>query len=421
MGMRGKRLLLAGGTNCIRDILEYARKNGIVLAAAGNIGNTGLKQYADEQYDVDTSDVEAMVKLVRDRRMDGIFAGGNETNIAAAIRVTGECGLPYYCDMAQWNALMNKESFKALCREFGIPVTGEYPAHTLEELDDPGLEIRYPVVVKPVDSCGSRGVSYCSSKEELRDAAEKALSFSRRGRFLAEEYAAGDEISATYTICRGKITLSCIKGKYPVPGQTGLRNLPGVYLYPSPYLDRYLSEVNGKVIRMLESLGLRYGTLFIQGIFNERGIRVFEAGFRPGGTNDFRYTDLMNGVNHLHLLIEQALTGGVRDDPNSRDNPRFRQVCCSFTLCARGGRVGSVRGLERLADARIRTVEQFYRPGDLVPDGQTLDQRMLRFFICADTAAEAAGIIERIQDTVTVCDEAGKSMLYPRFDPSVLV
>lgn len=420
MGMRGKRLLLAGGTNCIREIREYARDNGIVLIAAGNIGYTALKQYADEQYDVDTSDVEAMAKLVKDARIDGIFAGGNETNIAAAIRVTEKCGLPYYCDMEQWNALMNKESFKSLCREYGIPVTGEYPVHTLEDLDDSEPEICYPVVVKPVDSCSSNGVFYCSSREELVPAAEKAASFSGVRRILVEEYAAGDEVCATYTICNGKITLSCLKVKYPVAEQEGLRNLPAVYIYPSGYLDRYLEEVNDKVICMLKSLQLRFGTLFIQSIFTGEGIRVFEAGFRPEGTSDFRYTDMENRVNHLHLLIEQALTGEVQDDPNSRDNPRFRHVCCTFTLCARGGVAASVRGLEQLKDERIRMVDQFHHEGDVIPYGQTLDQRMLRFYIRTDSAEEAARVIDKIQDTVTVCDGNGRSILFPGYDTSGL-
>ena len=420
VGMRGKRLLLAGGTNCIREILEFARENGIVLIAAGNIGDTALKRCADEQYDVDTSDVDAMVKFGKEARIDGIFAGGNETNIAAAIRIAGKLGLPYYCDLEQWNTLMNKESFKSLCREYDVPVTGEYPIHTPDDLRTSGPEIRYPVVVKPVDACNSRGVFYCSSREELAEAAERAFSLSAARRILVEEYAAGDEVCATYTVCNGNITLSCLKVKYPVAEQEGLRNLPAVYIYPSGYLDRYLTEVNGRIIRMLESLRLRFGTLFIQSIFTSRGIRVFEAGFRPEGTNDFRYTDMENRVNHLHLLIEQALTGKVQDDPNSRDNPCFRHACCTYTMCARGGTVASVRGLEQLQDERIMTVEQFHHPGDVIPFGQTLDQRMLRFYIRADSMKEAAQVIDKIQDTVTVCDENGRSILVPGYDTSGL-
>ncbi len=418
MSMRGKRLLLTGGTNFIRDILDFSGENGIVLITTGNIKDTVLKRYADEQYDVDTSDVDAMTELVKKAHIDGIFAGGNETNIAAAIRVTQKLGLPYYCNQQQWDTLMNKATFKSLCRKYDIPVTREYPIHTLEDLREPIPDIRYPVVVKPVDSCGSQGVCYCSSFEELKDAAEKAIAYSSRQRILVEEYAAGDEISATYTICNGNITLSCIKGKYPVGEQEGLKNLPSVYLYPSKHLDRYLSEVNDKMIRMLKSLHLQYGALFVQGIFDDQGIRIFEAGFRPGGTNDFRYTDMMNHVNHLHLLIEQALTGKVKDDPTVRDNPRFRQVCCSYTMCARGGKVASVNGLDNLKDGKIKTIEQFYHPGDTVPFGQTLAQRMLRFFIEADTLQETARVIDGIQDSVTVCDEEGRSILYSRFDTS---
>ena len=76
MSMRGKRLLLTGGMSFIQDILDFSRENGIVLITTGNIKDTVLKRYADEQYDVDTSDVDAMTELVKKAHIDGIFAGG---------------------------------------------------------------------------------------------------------------------------------------------------------------------------------------------------------------------------------------------------------------------------------------------------------------------------------------------------------
>ena len=129
---------------------------------------------------------------------------------------------------------------------------------------------------------------------------------------------------------------------------------------------------------------------------------------------------MMNGVNHIHLLIEQALTGEVDDHPNLRDNPRFKHTCCSFTMCAKGGRVGEIAGLDRLKDERIRTVEQFYNVGDEIPFGRTLAQRMLRFFIMGESAREVASVIDRIQDNVQVNDVNGESILYNRFDTARL-
>ena len=421
MGLKGKRLLITGGTNFADDIRNYAQRNGIILIAAGNIPDTPLKRIADEQYDVDTTDLPAMLKLSEKTRIDGIFAGGSEPNIITAIRLTERLGLPYYCDMAQSNALMNKANFKALCRRFEIPITREYNIRSVSDLSNPDIQVDYPIVVKPVDSCGSKGVAFCLSRWELEKAMEDAVRFSESGRVIVEEYTEGDEISAVYTICNGDITLSCIKEKHPVAEQTGLRNMPSVYFYPSRHLERYIQEINDKVIRMLKSLRLRYGALFLQAFVNPEGIYMFEAGFRPGGTNDFRYTDRMNGVNHIHMLIEQALTGKVDDNPNSRDNPRFKSVCCSFTMCAKGGKVGEIIGLDQINDSHIETVEQFYHKGDVIPYGTTLAQRMLRFFIMGESPGTVASVIDSIQNKIRVNDENGESILYGRFDTSRLL
>ena len=406
-------MLVTGGSNFAEDLFAYTKANGIKVITTGNSHNQ-IMDMADEVFEYNTSDYEQMLWLVKNHNIDGIFAGGNEPNIVTAIKVSETAGLPYYCTMDQWESLMNKANFKNLCREFNIPVTKEYSVSS--ETDS--LEgIEYPVIVKPVDSCGSKGVIYCENEQELKESIKEALKFSASKRVIVEQYVTGEEISATYTICNGEITLSCMKEKYPVAEQTGLMNMPNVFIYPSKHLGRYLEKVNDNAIAMLKSLKLQYGTLFLQGFVNDSGIYMFEAGYRPGGTNDFRYTDIMNGVNHVHILIEQALTGSVQDDPNSRDNPKFKQYCCSFTMCARGGHVGKVKGLEIVKELpTVKTVEQFYHEGDDIPFGKTLAQRMLRFFMMADKIGEIEKTIEHLQNAIDVIDENGNTVLYNKFD-----
>lgn len=413
MSLKGKRLLVTGGSNFADELFEYTKAQGITVITTGTSHNK-IMDLADEVFTYNTSDYDQMLELVKERKIDGIFAGGNEPNIVTAIKVSETLNLPYYCNMKQWESLMNKANFKKLCREFGIPVTKEYNIHSE---DDPIDGIEYPVIVKPVDSCGSKGVIYCEDSGKLKEAIHEAIQYSVTDHVIVEEYVTGEEISATYTICNGNITLSCMKEKYPVAEQTGLMNMPNVFIYPSKHLEKYMDEVNEKAIEMLKSLNLQFGTLFLQGFVNNSGIYMFEAGYRPGGTNDFRYTDMMNGVNHMHLLIEQALTGTVDDNPNERDNPNFKQYCCSFTMCARGGKVNKVFGLDKISDnSMIKSIEQFYKEGDDIPFGKTLAQRMLRFFIMADTKKEIERTIKLIQDSVTVTDENENSILYGDFD-----
>lgn len=410
--LQGKRLLLIGGSNFASEILEYTKKHGITIIATGNRGNSPLKEIADECYDVDTTDVPQMIELAKRTHVDGIFAGGSEPNILASIQISETLGLPYYCNRQQWDALMNKANFKKLCYAYGVATPKSYDISTVADIDH--AEIHYPVVVKPVDSCGSNGVVRSENQEELKAAAKEAIGFSSAGKIIVEEYISGEEISAVYTICHGEITLSCLKEKYPV---VGIMGLPNVYIYPSKHLERYVKEVNGSVTQMLKSLGLQYGTLSLQGFANDSGIYIFEAGYRPEGTSDFRYTDAMNGVNHVHLFIEHALTGTVEGEPNRKDNPKFLQRCGSLTLCAKGGKVARILGLEKLAHVKeIKAIDQFYHEGDEMPSGVTDAQRLLRFFIISDDLDGIVRVIKKIQDSVEVLGENGDSILFDDFD-----
>lgn len=206
--LRGKRLLVTGGSNIAKDIFAFTKPRGIQVIATGNSHNPLMDQ-ADECYSVNTQDVEALKTLCREAKIDGVFAGGNEPNIVTAIQVTQALGMPYYCTMEQWEQLMNKDRFKKLCRQFRVPVTPEYEISNEQEAL--AAEITYPVVVKPVDSCGSNGVIYCENRDEMITSVREALGFSTNGRVIVEKYVLGDEINAVYTICHGQITILILK------------------------------------------------------------------------------------------------------------------------------------------------------------------------------------------------------------------
>jgi phosphoribosylamine-glycine ligase len=124
--LANKRLLLLGGSLWKKAIQDFAQEQGIILIATGNNHNAGIFEIADECYDVDSTNTEAMKQLIREKRIDGVYMGGSESVISTACGYLQELGLPCYCTREQWEYLQNKEHFKRLCIEYGLPVVPKY-------------------------------------------------------------------------------------------------------------------------------------------------------------------------------------------------------------------------------------------------------------------------------------------------------
>lgn len=165
--MRKKRLLVLGGNDIVAEIKHFADKENVDVIVTGNNQRAKLYQIASEAFDIDTKDTESMLRLIKTRDIDGVFMGGNEDNITNTLAYFEKTGLPCYTTAHVWSQTSNKIRFKESCRKFGIPVTDE------AEIDEdsqgyPHLHgMDYPVVVKPVDGAGSRGVRLCRDRDEF--------------------------------------------------------------------------------------------------------------------------------------------------------------------------------------------------------------------------------------------------------------
>ena len=115
--------------------------------------------------------------------------------------------------MEQFEIMISKDNFKNTCRKYGVPVVPEY---YLDEID----KIEYPVIVKPVDSSSSKGISICQNRQQLDAAIEKALSFSVRKKILIEKYMDGLEVIIYYVIQNGNPTMVAMCDRYTSKEQT---------------------------------------------------------------------------------------------------------------------------------------------------------------------------------------------------------
>lgn len=417
--LQGKRLLVLGGTNNAPDIKNFAVKEKVVLVFAGMSFSDEIKAIADELHVINILDREQLEKLVTEQRIDGIFVGGNEAIISCTIDVCEKLGLPFYSSRNLWDTLMNKRIFKQACRKYGVPTMEDYEINEAT-LEEDAKKLSYPVVIKPVDNCGSTGVMKCEKAEDFAELYQFAKRNSKSGQVTVEEFNDGFEICVYYTFVDGKVTVSSMADKYVRGTAESFIPLSEIYAYPSQHLPLFLEKIDKNMRKMLLGLGIKNGITSMQGFYKDGNIKFFEMGYRLGGTAQYRYTEHINGINSLHMMMEYALTGKMGGD-QSLDNAAFQKPCCTLTLMSKGGTVARIEGLE---EARkypgVLHIENRYKVGDTIKASRTVSQFHIRLYIVADNEEQMKEKINHLQTSIQAYDTNGEPMLITHFDTKKL-
>ncbi|MBR0258273.1 MAG: ATP-grasp domain-containing protein, partial [Synergistaceae bacterium] len=208
----GKKLLLLGGINHSIEIINAAHEMGVKVYVTDYNENTPAKSIADKAFTVSTTDVEAVVELCRAEKVDGVITGFIDSMLPYCAEICSCLGFPFWAQKEQLDICNSKDRFKSLCMEHGINVAKEYHLTGQDgNIDVSSLHsVTYPIIIKPSDSSGSRGVFICRNPEELKAHYPESLKYSKNGRIIAEQYIEGQHVNMYYTLSGGNILLSAM-------------------------------------------------------------------------------------------------------------------------------------------------------------------------------------------------------------------
>jgi len=416
-----QRLLVLGSNVGAPEIVKYARANDAYVIVADYLpaSESSAKPLANRAVQISTGDVELLSHLVVEERITAVMAGISEFNILRAIELADNCGLPFYCTRAQWDAVGRKDQFRSMCEYYSVPCPQTWFLGA-EPKNGDLASIEYPVVVKPVDSSASLGVTFCGTAGELHEAIIRARHESSSGQIIIESLVMGEEFTVHYTINQGRARISTMDNRHGIRLHTGVvTSIPVARTYPSSFLTEFLAQVDPAMVRLCEGLGIKNGVLFAQGIYDRsrNSFIIFEGGLRPAGEATWRLVEQANGINPWHLMIDQCVLGEATYDINKEDPRLSGKIGAVVSLVGRGGTVGEISGISHaVREAKsIFDWESRYSVGSLVPDGDSLRQLMIRFAMLSDTVKGLALDIDKINSLVRVLDDSGHDMCF-RFD-----
>ena len=182
-----KKLLILGGSRYVIPVIQKAHAMGIYVITCDYLPDNVGHRYADEYHNVSIVEKENVLKLARELHVDGISSFATDPGVIIAAYVAEQLGLPTP-PYASVNLLQHKDQFRAFLREngFNVPFSKGYASEKEAMADADGLD--YPVIIKPTDSAGSKGVTRVEQKEEMPAALQAAFSHSLCGRVIVEKF-----------------------------------------------------------------------------------------------------------------------------------------------------------------------------------------------------------------------------------------
>lgn len=298
-----KKLAIIGASYLQMPLIEKAKSMGIethVFAwAADDVG----ERAADHFYPISIVEKEQILEKCREIGIDGICSISSDLAMVTVNYVARQMDLignSAACTLRS----TNKHQMRLAFEQNGDPSPKSLLVESVDDLRD--VELRYPVIVKPTDRSGSRGITKLSDPAELEKAIVHAEEQGFEKKALVEEFAAGQEYSVEYISWQGEHHFLALTHKYTTGAphfiETG-------HLQPAPVSEELLTRVKRVVSHALDSLGIRYGASHSELKIDEDGrIILIEIGGRMGG--DFIGSDLVElstGVDFVKAVIETAL------------------------------------------------------------------------------------------------------------------
>ncbi|MBQ8311251.1 MAG: ATP-grasp domain-containing protein [Clostridia bacterium] len=308
-----KKILLLGGSAQQIVAIETAKRLGYETVLCDYLPDNPGQHYADRFYLVSTTDKESVLQVAREEGIDGILAYASDPAAPTAAYVAEQLGLPTN-PAESVEILCNKDRFRAFLRSEGFrtPVARGYTS-----VDDAMREtncFQLPVIVKPVDSSGSKGATVLHSWEHLEQALSFAFSYSRGNRIIVEEFIEKKHpylIGGDIFVIDGRIVLWGLLNCHRDGNVNPL--VPVGKSYPLLLEEADEQAVHETLQRMVDRLGIRNGAMNVELVVDHKnGVFPIDVGPRNGGNMIPDLLGMIFGVDVVELSVKTAM--GDRTD-----------------------------------------------------------------------------------------------------------
>lgn len=302
-----KRILMLGGSYFQVAPILYARKQGYYVITCDYLPDNPGHQYADEYYHVSTTDREAVLQLALSLKIDGILAYASDPSAPTAAYVANQLGLagnPY----ESVHLLTHKNRYRDFLNLYGFRAPKSASFASLADAEEYLKKREGEFMVKPIDSSGSKGVSKLTNKQQLADAFDYALSFSRAKKVLIEQFVQrkGYQIAGDGFVVEGKLAFMCLAQEHF--NQACNPFVPIGESFPLMLPSHIYQKIHRELQRLLTLLHIKTGALNLDIFLDEQeNVYLMEVGPRNGGNLIPEVIKYASGIDLVKYTVEAAL------------------------------------------------------------------------------------------------------------------
>lgn len=398
-----KKILLLGGSRYIIPVIEKIHKLGHYVITCDYLPNNVAHKYSDEYYNISIIDKEKVLDLAKELNIDGIMSFACDPGVLTAAYVAEKMGLPFQGSYKSTAILQDKGKFRRFLWDngFNCPHSKRY-----HDIQDALLDVDYftwPVIVKPVDSAGSKGVSRVDDKNCLVKAIEYALSESHNGYFIIEDFITfkGYHSSADCFTVDGELVF-CTYSDQLFDKDADNPYTPAYIIWPSTMAtdaQRYLTK---EIQRLMRLLNMRTGIYNIESCVGIDGKPyIMEVSPRGGGCKIAEIQQLATGIDLIEAEVKSALGQEITD----LKTPKFDGVWCEMVIHNTCGKAGVFKELVIDKDVRkkyLKVIDMATQSGDYVETFTGANKALGDMFLRFGSREECDKIISKVDEWLRI-------------------
>lgn len=307
-----KRLLLLGGSRYALPVIKAAHDLGCHVITCDYLPDNIAHKYSDEYCNVSIIEKNAVLEAAKRLRIDGVMSFACDPGVVTAAYVAENLGLPNVGPYESVSILQDKGRFRKFLVDNGFIVPTAKGYTSVEDAVNDADMYHWPVIVKPTDSAGSKGVTRVDDPEQLRPAIKHALEFSHNGHFIVEDFIQQKGFSSdtdSFSV-NGElkfVSFNCqrfdSKAENPYT--------PAAYSWPSSMTKAHQKELASEIQRLLHLLDMQTSVYNIETREGTDGkAYIMECSPRGGGNRLSECLRYATGVD----LITNAVRGALGEE-----------------------------------------------------------------------------------------------------------